>query len=324
MPGEMKWFIGLAIVALIALAVWLLARGAAKRSDDADARDVSRIALTAFVLLSAACFGLVIASSWTSVPAKTIAVQTDFGKPVGELGSGLHFINPFDRVTKLDGAVQTDEHSGEGKDGTCTTVRLGNASTACVDNQIIWQINSAAATELYKNYRDTDHIRNSFVGNNLAVELNTAFSTYDPLANLANQTSAGSSKPVNLATTDETDRIAAAVTQRLQKTLGNLVTVKSVKITVVHYDRSTEDKISQYQAAAANTRIAKQNQQTAAAQAAANKILAESLNKNPYVISSRCVDIMQEMVQKGQSIPPAFSCWPGNNSNVLVGAGSNK
>ncbi|MGF7228868.1 MAG: SPFH domain-containing protein [Candidatus Saccharibacteria bacterium] len=311
-----------AIIFLVIAVVAVVVSVFAGRSTDPDAkmfRNGARVvAVLAFILVGV----MTVVSSANQVPTKEIGVITTFGHPDGELTNGLHFISPFSKVTTLDGAQQNDQRLSA---STCTTVRLANQSTACVQNAVQWQIDPAAADQLYKNYKDFANIRSNLVDNNLAVELNTAFSGYDPLASLASQTSTtGTTSAPTAISKDELDKIASNVLTALQADVGTSITIKKVSITIVTYDASTESKISQYQAALANTRIALQNEQTAAAQAAANKILSSSVANDNGVLVSKCYDLVAEMINKGVAVPPGYSCWPGSGSNVLVGAGATK
>ena len=89
-------------------------------------------------------------------------------------------------------------------------------------------------------------------------------------------------------------------------------------IPVVHFDENTQSKVNALLAQVAQTRIAEQAVITAEQQALANQTLAESVSKDPNVLVSKCMDLLNEMVSKGQSIPIGFSCWPGGGSSVVV------
>ncbi len=145
---------------------------------------------TAFGLLAVTII-LTVWSSLVAVPTRNVGVVTTFGRPHDEtLSNGLHIKAPWDDVWNFDAAVQTDKFTGnEDKDDlktthTCTTVRIGNQSTACVDNSIRWQIVPDEADVLYQDYKDFDNVRDSLVTRQLITALNEAFSTYDPLNNI--------------------------------------------------------------------------------------------------------------------------------------------
>ena len=67
----------------------------------------------------------------------------------------------------------------------------------------------------------------------------------------------------------------------------------------------------------AQTRIAEQGVKTAEQQEKANEALAKSVSKDPNVLVSKCLD----MVEGGKvTLPAGFSCWPSSGSAVVVPA----
>lgn len=84
---------------------------------------------------------------------------------------------------------------------------------------------------------------------------------------------------------------------------------------------SIQWRINQLQQQVALTRIAKQQEETNAAQARANSKLAKSIDKSPNVIVSKCFDLLSQMEKDHETIPAGFYCWPGgSNVGVIAGA----
>src|SRR4051812_27512817 len=135
MPWQIFVLILLLPITVFAVAARALSKNAASRTRSL------RIAVVTGVL----AILVVIFSSTTIVSARNVGVVTTFGRPSGTLGNGLHVIAPWQKVTEMDGTIQIDNHTGE----MATTVRLGNNSTANVDNSVRWRIQPAAADELY-------------------------------------------------------------------------------------------------------------------------------------------------------------------------------
>lgn len=256
---------------------------------------------------------LVVSSSVTIVSTKNVGVVTSFGKPVGSLDNGFHLVAPWQKVTELDGAIQTDSHAGiDPKDTTpCTSVRIAHQSVACVDNSIRWRIQPGAADRLFRDYKDFANIRDSLVTRELSAALNTVFKDYDPLATDEKGNSISPSQDV----------LSASVTKLLQAEIGDDIDVKNVIVPIVHFDDQTQGRINALQAEVANTRIAKQKQQTADAEAEANRKLASSVSKDPNVLVSKCFDDLAEMIKQKLPVPAGFSCWPGSSSAVVVPSG---
>lgn len=260
-------------------------------------------------------------ASVTQVSTKNVGVVTSFGQPVGTLSNGIHLKAPWQKVTELDGAIQTDNHVGDGEDdkSPCTSIRIGNDSTACVDNSIRWRIKADRADALYRDYRDFDKIRDSLVTRELTESLNVVFGTFDPLKRIQ----AGATPDAPAQGTIDVSAFGEDVTRVLQQKVGQDVEILNVIIPLVRYDTETQNKINAYQAEVANTRIAEQRKATATQEALANKLLSSSVSNDPNVLVSKCFDTLNQMVKDKQQVPAGFSCWPGGSSAVVVPSAQN-
>lgn len=253
---------------------------------------------------------LTLVSSFNTVGTREVGVITSFGRPEGAVGNGIHFIAPWKKITTLDGAIQTDSFTNA--DHNCVTVRIAHQATACTDVSIRWQIELGAADQLFRDYRQFDHIRDSLVTRDLRSALNDQFESYDVLA--------VDSK--GISTAPAASQIAQQVTAEMNAKIGGQIKVLSVIIPVMHFDDSTQARLNDLQAQIAKTRIAQQAELTAKAQAAANELLAASVSHDPNVLVSRCYDLLAEAINKGYPLPAGFSCVGG--SGVIVSAGNTK
>jgi len=229
-------------------------------------------------------------------------------------------------VTVLDAAIQPDEFDGD----ACIKVRIGDGSTACASLTIQWQIAPEEASTLFQNYRSNDvneTIRKSLVVTQLKASVNSVLHDFNPLTNVDNAAADGGTN-LEISATPDLDSYSAKIKDAMNERLASLnsgkrqITVRSVTMSLLALAQTTQDKINAYQAEVGNTRIAQQQEKTAAAQAAANKALAQSVSKDPNVLVSRCLDVLNDMVKAGQPVPAGFSCWPGGSSNLVLGAGS--
>jgi len=240
-------------------------------------------ALTIFVL---------ILGSTTIVSTRNIGVITTFGRPGGTLSNGLHVKAPWQKVTEMNGTIQIDNHTGE----YATTVRLGNNSTAFVDNSVRWRIQPAAADELFLDYREFENVRDNLVTRELRAALNEVFADFDPLA------------PEN-AEGANVQALGDEVAQKLRSKVGDQIEIINVIVPLVNYDEATQERINALNVEKANTRIAEQRAKTAAAEARANEILAGSVSDDPNVLVRKCLDAAREA-----DISP-LGCWP--NTSVV-------
>lgn len=282
----MPWEIFAAIVLTLVVAVGLVSRAMAgdeKRRTRGTRVAVGAGALTVLVL---------VLGSTTIVSTRNIGVVTTLGRPSGTLSNGLHMKAPWQSVTEMDGAIQIDNHAGE----YATMVRLGNNSTAYVDNSVRWRIQAPAADELFLDYRDFANVRENLVTRELRAALNEVFADFDPLA------------PENVEGTD-VQALGNDVAEKLRAKVVDQVEIINVIIPLVSYDEATQGRINALNAERANTRVAEQRAKTAEAEARANEILAGSVSDNPNVLVSKCLDAAREA-----SVSP-LGCWP--NTSVV-------
>lgn len=272
-----------------------------------------------YVVPVAALIGLLGAAMvWSActvtVSTQNIGVVTAYGKPTGYLSNGFHVKWPWESVTEIDGRIQTDTYSGTGSGGVCNgiTVRIAHQQTACMNVSIQWRIEKQAAPQLFRNYGTFDNIRNALVTRKLEVALNATFDNFDPIASLTSTYKEGS--PQNPTASQLAQQVATA----LRAKIGGQIVVIDVLIPSLSYDASVQGRINSVLAQIAQTDIAVQAERTAAAQAAANKILAKSVSNDPGVIESRCEDITVEAMKAGYTLPPSWNCLGGSSVGVIT------
>jgi SPFH domain / Band 7 family len=197
----------------------------------------------------------------------------------------------------MNGTIQIDNHTGE----SATTVRLGNNSTAFVENSVRWRIQPAAADELFLDYREFENVRDNLVTRELRAALNEVFADFDPLA------------PENVEGAN-VQALGDDVAEKLRTKVGDQVEIINVIVPLVNYDDATQERINALNVEKANTRIAEQRAKTAEAEARANEILAASVSNDPNVLVSKCLDAAREA-----RISP-LGCWPGTAAVPTVPA----
>lgn len=291
----MPWLLLLSIIlAVSALGAWLARGGGAAQ------RRVPAVVAGALAVL------FFVWSCLSIVSTRNVGIVISFGKPVGTMENGVHLKWPWQKVPELDGTIQTDSQIGGFEGGKCTggtPIRLANNSTACADNTIRWRINPDAGDSLFRDYKTNAAIKDSLVTRELNATLNEVFASYNPLA-------PDSAAGPNLAEVSDT------ATKRLQSKIGTQIEVQNVIISIIHYDNQTQDKINAYQARVADARIAEESQKVAIAEAEANRILSASVNNDPNVLVSKCLD----MINAGKQLPAGFQCWPNTGVPLTVPA----
>jgi regulator of protease activity HflC (stomatin/prohibitin superfamily) len=257
-------------------------------------------------------------SSFAIVQAKEVGVLTTFGKPSErKLGAGLSFKAPWQKVTHIDGTIQTDKYRGD----DCIYVRIGDGSRSCLTLTHRWQIVPERADETFANFRSndpTESLRDAVVSTQLVSVAQDVLSEYNPISDL--QVVDADNANASLDFAPDYDQIAQDISDGMELRYGTEPLVKTVAITVSYLSlsNSTQSKIDAFIAEVANTRIAVQRRQTAQAEAAANRELSESVTNAPNVLVSKCLDIMAEGEKIGYQFPAGFSCWPGDNGSVVI------
>lgn len=285
---------------------------------------LGRLAGVALVLLAVV---LVASSLVTRVGTKDVGVVTAFGKPTGrDLPNGLHLKKPWEKVTTLDAAIQPDEFTGE----DCIEVRIADSSTACASLTIRWHIAEREASTLFQNYRSNnvnETIRHSLVVTQMKAAVNDVLGQFNPLANV-NAAANAVQDNTQISATPNLDDFSKQIEDQMNQRLAAMnggraqILIDSVTMSFLKLADSTQAKINAYQAEVGNTRIAEQQEKTAAAQARANRALADSVSRDPNVLVSKCLDTLEEMVKGGQAVPAGFSCWPGSGANLVLPGGT--
>lgn len=266
--------IGIAVViAVISVAIGI----AMKQSGDHELRDAAPKFKSAAIFSMIAALIVTLFASTAIVPPRTVGVKVALGKPVGSVGNGFHFKAPWTSVEKMDASIQNDVYNGD----KTITVRLGNNTEAEADSSIRWQLKQDNIEQLFLDYKTFDNIRDNLVTRNFRAAMNEAFASYDPLATVESANNSDADKDL--------PGIAEKVKDALQSKLGDDIIIHEVTIPLVNFDEATQNRINELQAETARTRIANQKQETADAEAKANKILEDSVT--PEVLSSKCLDI---------------------------------
>jgi regulator of protease activity HflC (stomatin/prohibitin superfamily) len=292
------WFIvtlAFAVIAVLTLVFGFMA--------DEDGPVVAGVGLVAVTLV------LLLISSVTTIPTRTVGVVTAFGRPSRALSNGWHWIAPWQKVEKFDASIQTLKLDAAGKN--CVTVRLANQTTACVDVSVQWNVDAGAdVIDLYKRYRTFDNIETNLVHRQLQRAMNIAFEKYDPLRSISGAADQSG---------QSLDDLSNLAENTLRAAVGGGVAIANVTIPLVHYDATTEERLKAYQQSLADTRIADQRKQTAQKVAEANGILAGSQSTHdPGVEYQNCLDMVERSAKAGGNLPAGFSC--GAGAAVVVGA----
>lgn len=253
-----------------------------------------------FAFVPALLIGLLFLTfGWAQVEAKHVGVATSFGKTAEQtLSSGFHWKAPWVKVTELDSTTQTYEYHGK----SAIEVVLADKNAADISATIRWSVNDENANDVYAEFRGeddiTDALGDAVVSTQLKAALWTVFSKHDLTAEDAKST----------------DDLAGEVKTLLETKTNGLVDIGDVTISKIAPGPALQNKIEEIQAQKSQTVIAEEKKLTAAAEAAANRELSASLDNNPGVLVSKCLDI----VASGILLPVNFQCMEGSAGGVVI------
>jgi regulator of protease activity HflC (stomatin/prohibitin superfamily) len=272
--------------------------------------------------------------SFSIVGPKEAGVPIAWGKADVDspMKSGWNWKAPWVSVKKISTTRQTDMFNNSKKDDEDNVryhgdvnVRLGNNNEGYLYVTLQWQPNDDAVGSIFTDFRaddPTQRLYDAFVQPALYESANKAAGTYNPTAKLAEIASSNdpvaSISEVNLS--PDTDAIGKALLTDLETRVKEasddepLVDIISVAVTYVNFDEATNNAIANFQAEVQKTINSQQAIKTAENLAAANEKIAASISKEPGVLISRCLDI----IEAGFDPPAAFSCFGPTTAAPVV------
>jgi len=260
--------------------------------------------------LTALCL---LASSFWVVGTSNVGIITSFGRPIGEVSNGPQWTAPWENLSEMDYSVQVTDFTAASCD---VQLRLADGQTACAKVGVRWQLNPHDATSLFKRYKgSTSGVENGVVIPALQTAANTVFGDYDPVALLSSKI------PVGQTGNPSVPQLAAQVQTLLNRMIGSEVTLDLVNIPNIVYPDSVQQRINSILQQKSATQAAILAEQTADAQAAANRAIAASVSNNPDVLISRCLDLMQDMIKAGQTPTIGMCNFSGTGNGVIVSSG---
>jgi hypothetical protein len=300
------WCVIVALAVITWLCTFAVSRPAPRRRTRVAAVAAFTIATVAFLL----------PSTFTVVSTKNLAVLTVAGRPDGELDNGFHWKQPWQHPTEIDDAIQTDVYASDqqnlgvaqgGATDTCIHVRVAGQIEACANVAIRWQIRPSGVDYLFRNFRDFVNIQDNLVLRDLQQAMNEALSSFNPL--LVDQNGNAAGEPLS-TTAQDAKSYSHDVAAIMQRDIGRWIAVprNGVIISFLNYDQKVNEKISEVQSQVARTIIAEQSIKTNADQARANEELSKSVSHDPNVLVAQCLNMVQNAIDKGATLPAGFNC----------------
>ena len=238
----------------------------------------------------------------TVVPTKTVGIPVTFGVVGQPMPNGLNIKAPWTNVELMDMTVQSLDASEDNP----TVAKDVDDMDVFVHNNVRWALKEEATDDVFNDTKNIDGdnmkaIADKFIQPTHRAVIQDVMATYNPLDD---------EKPGNA-------EVSKAIMDEMQKRLGERFEITAVDVTFIDTTQATKDRINMLNAERANTRIAEQKKETAANEAEANKILAESVSSDPNVLVRECLRLIEE----GKPTPAGFQCWPNSGGSVVIPAG---
>lgn len=238
--------------------------------------------------------------SFVSIPAQSVGVVTEFGKPQGVLAQGPHMKSPVASVEKFSTRVQPLELTGADND-IPVTYKGGGGGT--VEAVVRWRTTKDNVVALWQGYRSFDNVRDQLVKSSAADSFRVILASYTPTDARAGE---------NLR------EISEATKADLQSTLQrNGIIVDSVSVKNITLDKQAQASLDRVVSSSANVETARKEQERARIDAETNRLRQASLT--PQALERYCLDVVNNWdAHKNGNLPAGFNC-NGQSSVVVSG-----
>ena len=264
----------------------------------------TRVAI-AFISISLLAIVLSILFCLYSVDAGEVVVLRNMG---GDLAgytedAGFHLKAPWQKAIRYDvrnnlvNLYRDAEYSYDGgaAEGSCVTVNDKGGASADIDLQVVYSLDADAAMQLYIDYGTQKHFTETVIQNDVRATAREVAGKYDTMTMLTNRG-------------EFTKGLRDALAAKWEK-LG--LDVEQVSVQDVRYPKTITSKYAEAQAAEVAKAQALNEQETAKVkaetkrieaegEAAANKVLAESLI--PEVVQQHYIDALVSIGKNGNLV----------------------
>lgn len=217
--------------------------------------------------------------------------------------AGFHLKAPWQRAIRYDvrnnlvNLYRDAEYSYDGgaAEGSCVTVNDKGGASADIDLQVVYSLDADAAMQLYIDYGTQKHFTETVIQNDVRATAREVAGKYDTMTMLTNRG-------------EFTKGLRDALASKWEK-LG--LDVEQVSVQDVRYPKTITSKYAEAQAAEVAKAQALNEQETAKVkaetkrieaegEAAANKVLAESLT--PEVVQQHYIDALVSIGKNGNLV----------------------
>lgn len=280
--------LGVAILVTVAMAVF------GKNPDNSYDAPIKSIGVIGAGISMLALVLMTLFMSITTVSARSVGIQTAFGRYSGTLDNGLQMTAPWSSVEEFSTQVQYLDLDGE-NDSVQVTFKGGGGGM--VNATPRWRIDENKAENLWKKYKTFDKVRDQLVNSTARDSIRQVISKYTP-----NEARDG----------DNLRPIAEQVVLDLNAQLkDDGIVIDSVSIKGISLDKRSQESLDKIVEANNNVERAKAERERAKIDAETADIRKKSGQLGTDANQRYCLEMMNNWdVKKNGALPAGFVC-PG-------------
>lgn len=240
-------------------------------------------------------------ASFNSVSARAVGIITEFGKPVGTVDSGPHWLNPWSDVTEFPTTNQSLDLDATDGNGESVSVKFAGGLTGVANLNINWQAkDDESAVKLWNQWKEFDKVGDKVVKPRAQTITSNVIGSYDPIEAVKSQNNT---------------KISKQILDDLNKDLESSgVVIEAVNVKGVNPDQALQDRINREAAANQNIDIARKEQDRALIDEQTNK--SKQVSLSPGGLQAKCLEITNAWDQaKNGPLPANWNC-NGQSGNI--------
>lgn len=256
-----------------------------------------------------AFFVTLMAFSATTVSARSVGIETGFGKYKGTLDNGFHWTNPTSSVEEFSTQVQTlyldggDKNEDNVKHVNRVSVTYKGGGQGSIAATVSWKISDKEAKNLWERYRSFDRVQTQLVQSSTEAAVRDAAGKYIPTDAQANG-----------------NAIAGLVKTSLESEFSKYgVVVDNVRVSNVGLDEKTQQSVEKVIQAQLSLAAAELERQKALTEAQTAKIREQSGILSEQANKRFCLDVTNNWDQgKNGQLPAGWNCMSQSPVGVVA------
>jgi len=239
--------------------------------------------------------------SITTVSARSVGIQTAFGRYQNTLSNGLQFTAPWSSVEEFSTQVQYLDLDGD--QAVPVTFEGGGGGQVNVTPR--WRIDPAGAEDLWKKYKTFDAVKDKLVNSSAKDAVRIVTSKYTP----------------NEARSGENLRaVAEGIEAQLAADLkDDGIIIDSISVKGISLDARSQASLDKIVSANNDIERAKAEQERARIDAETAKIREQGGSLKPEALARYCLEVVNNWdVGRNGPLPAGFTCTSGNGAPFVV------